>query len=53
MSEWLVFGGATAALAATGHWPCGAAVAVLAAADRAALWLLGADPGGESLAGRS
>src|SRR3954447_18091735 len=38
--EWLVFGGATVALAATGHPLLGALLAVLAAANRLALWRL-------------
>jgi hypothetical protein len=49
LPEWLVFGGATAALIATGHWPLGVAFAVLAAVDRFALWRLGADTDGDSL----
>jgi hypothetical protein len=52
LPEWLVFGGATAAFIATGHWLLGLVFAVLAAADRLALWRLGADTGGESLAPR-
>jgi len=50
--EWLVFGGATAALIATDHWILGVIFAVLAAADRLVLWRLGADTGGESLTPR-
>ncbi|MEV4535443.1 YrdB family protein [Asanoa sp. NPDC049518] len=52
LPEWLVFGGATAALIATGHWLLAVILAVLAAADRLALWRLGAGTGGESLAPR-
>ncbi|MEV4624603.1 YrdB family protein [Asanoa sp. NPDC049573] len=49
LPEWLVFGGATVALIATGHWALGVAFAVLAAVDRFALWRLGADTDGASL----
>jgi Protein of unknown function (DUF2568) len=38
--EWLVFGGATVALAVTGHLLLAAILAVLAALNRAALWRL-------------
>ncbi|SNT45334.1 Protein of unknown function [Asanoa hainanensis] len=53
LPKWLVFGGASAALVATGHWLLGVILAVLAAADRLALWRLGADTGGESLTPRA
>jgi uncharacterized protein DUF2568 len=36
--EWIVFGGATVALALTGHPILAAALAILAALNRAALW---------------
>ncbi|REF96105.1 uncharacterized protein DUF2568 [Asanoa ferruginea] len=49
LPEWLVFGGATAALIATGHWPLGVAFGALAALDRVALWRLGADTDGGSI----
>jgi hypothetical protein len=45
--EWVVFGGATVALALTGHYLLAALLAVLAAANRAALWRLGTGTGGE------
>jgi hypothetical protein len=44
--EWVVFGGAVAALVATGHPLLGAALAVLAAASRLVLWRAGSDTGG-------
>lgn len=44
--EWVVFGGATVSLIATGHWVLGVLFALLAALDRVALWRLGADTGG-------
>src|SRR3954447_13258626 len=40
LPEWLVFGGATVALAATGHPILAALLAVLAAGNRLALWRL-------------
>jgi hypothetical protein len=40
LPEWLVFGGATVALGATGHPILAALLAVLAAANRLALWRL-------------
>jgi hypothetical protein len=46
--EWVVFGGATVALAVTGHVILGAALAVLAALNRVALWRLGTGTGGEA-----
>jgi hypothetical protein len=45
--EWVVFGGATVALAVTGHPILATALAVLAAANRVALWRLGVGTGGE------
>ena len=45
--EWVVFGGATVALVLTGHPVLGALLAVIAAVDRLALWLLKTDTGGE------
>ena len=47
--EWVVFGGATVALAVTGHPILAAALAVLAALNRIALWRLGVGTGGEAL----
>jgi hypothetical protein len=47
--EWVVFGGATAALALTSHYLLAALLAVLAAANRAALWRLGTGTGGEQI----
>ena len=47
LPEWGVFGGATAALVLTGHPGWGIGLAVLAAGDRLALWLLGVDTGGQ------
>ena len=44
--EWVVFGGATAALLATGHPFLAAGLAVLAAGNRLALWALGSGTGG-------
>jgi hypothetical protein len=46
--EWVVFGGATVALAVTGHYLLAALFAVLAAANRIALWRLGTGTGGET-----
>jgi hypothetical protein len=46
--EWVVFGGATVALAVTGHYLLAALLAVLAAANRFALWRLGTGTGGET-----
>jgi hypothetical protein len=46
--EWVVFGGATVALAATGHPILAALLAVLAAANRVALWRLNTGTGGET-----
>ena len=46
--EWLVFGGATVALAVTGHPILAAALAVLAAANRLALHLLHVTTGGRT-----
>jgi hypothetical protein len=45
--EWIVFGGATVALALTGHYLLAVLLAVLAAANRAALWRLDTGTGGE------
>jgi Protein of unknown function (DUF2568) len=45
--EWVVFGGATVALAATGHPLLAALLAVLAAANRVMLWRLRTGTGGE------
>jgi hypothetical protein len=47
--EWVVFGGATVALAVTGHPILAAVLAVLAALNRAALWRLGTGTGGQPL----
>jgi hypothetical protein len=47
--EWVVFGGATVALAVTGHPILATALAVLAALNRIALWRLGVGTGGETL----
>ena len=47
--EWVVFGGATVALAVTGHPILAAALAVLAALNRFALWRLNTGTGGEAL----
>ena len=47
--EWVVFGGATAALAVTGHPILAAALAVLAALNRFALWRLQTGTDGTSL----
>jgi hypothetical protein len=44
LPEWLVFGGATAALIAIGHPVAAVVLAGLAAANRLALWLLPAAP---------
>ncbi|WP_329108514.1 YrdB family protein [Micromonospora sp. NBC_01699] len=44
--EWVVFGGATAVLVASGHPYLGAALAVLAAGNRLLLWRLGSDTDG-------
>jgi hypothetical protein len=46
--EWLVFGGATVALALTGHPVLAVAFAVLAAGNRVVLHLLGTTTGGET-----
>jgi hypothetical protein len=46
--EWLVFGGATVALAVTGHLILAATLAVLAAANRLALHLLHVTTGGRT-----
>jgi hypothetical protein len=46
--EWVVFGGASVALVLTGHPVQGAALAVLAAANRAALHALRTTTGGET-----
>jgi hypothetical protein len=48
--EWIVFGGATVALAVTAHPVLAALLAVLAAANRVALWRLNTSTGGETLA---
>jgi hypothetical protein len=48
--EWVVFGGATVALILTGHPILGALLALVATADRLALWLLKTDTGGEPAA---
>ena len=45
--EWVVFGGATVALAVTAHYLLAVLLAVLAAANRAALWPLHSGTGGE------
>lgn len=45
--EWAVFGGATVALVVTGHPLPAVALAVLAAANRLALHLLGTTTGGQ------
>jgi hypothetical protein len=45
--EWIVFGGATVALALTGHYLLAVLLAVLAAANRAVLWSLDTGTGGE------
>ena len=45
--EWVVFGGATIALAVTGHPVLAALLAVLAALNRLALHLLGTTTGGQ------
>jgi hypothetical protein len=47
--EWLVFGGATVALAVTGHPFLAAILAVLAAVNRAALWRLKTGTDGTAL----
>jgi hypothetical protein len=46
--EWVVFGGATVALAVTGHPVLAAVLAILAAANRLALHLLGTTTGGST-----
>lgn len=46
LPEWIVFGGATLALVGTGHPVLGIVFAVLAAGNRVALRLLGADTHG-------
>jgi len=45
--EWVVFGGATIALTVSGQPVIAAILAVLAAGNRVALWLLGVGTGGE------
>jgi Protein of unknown function (DUF2568) len=50
--EWTVFGGATVALAVTGHYLLGVLLAVLAVANRVALWRLGTGTGGEPVKDR-
>ncbi|MFI7600599.1 YrdB family protein [Actinoplanes sp. NPDC049681] len=47
LPEWVVFGGATTTLAATGHIVLAALLAGLAAANRLALHLLATTTGGE------
>jgi uncharacterized protein DUF2568 len=47
--EWVVFGGATVALALTGYYLSAAMFAVLAAANRAALGRLNTGTGGEQI----
>ncbi len=47
--EWVVFGGATVALAATGHPILAALLAVLAAGNRLVLWRLRTGTGGATL----
>jgi hypothetical protein len=47
--EWVVFGGAAVALAVTDHPIPAAVLAVLAAANRFALWRLNTGTGGEAL----
>src|SRR3954467_10627920 len=47
--EWLVFGGATVALAVTGHLLLAAILAVLAALNRAALWRLNTGTDGTAI----
>jgi Protein of unknown function (DUF2568) len=47
--EWVVFGGATVALAATGHPILAALFAVLAAGNRLVLWRLRTSTGGTPL----
>jgi hypothetical protein len=46
LPEWLVFGGATVALAATGHYALATLLAILAAANRAILWRTHTGTGG-------
>jgi hypothetical protein len=48
LPEWVVFGGAAAALLLTGHPVLGIGFAVLAAGNRVALRLLGADTHGRT-----
>jgi len=48
LPEWLVFGGAAVALVVTGHPLAAATLAVLAAANRLALHLLGTTTGGQA-----
>ena len=50
--EWVVFGGATVALILSGHPVLGGLLAVVAAVDRLALWLLKTDTGGERAGAR-
>jgi Protein of unknown function (DUF2568) len=47
--EWVVFGGATVALAVTAHPILAALLAVLAAGNRLLLWRLGTGTGGEAV----
>jgi hypothetical protein len=47
--EWVVFGGATIALAVTAHPILAGLLAVLAAGNRAVLWRLNTGTGGEKL----
>jgi hypothetical protein len=51
--EWVVFGGATVALAVTGHLIPAIVFAVLAALNRVALWRLHTGTGGESTGERA
>jgi hypothetical protein len=48
LPEWLVFGGATVALAVTAHPVLAVLLAVLAAANRLILWRLHTTTGGET-----
>ncbi|MFI6759620.1 YrdB family protein [Micromonospora sp. NPDC050417] len=47
--EWVVFGAATAVLVVAGHPVLGGALAVLAAANRFALWRLNSDTDGRAI----
>lgn len=49
LPEWVVFGGATVALALTGHPVLGGAFAVLAAGNRALLRVIGSDTDGTAI----